>query len=89
MVRSGGDCIFTVRFREGNAVSTNVENPCVFVVKHFRPDDAGQSKILPHPCGVSDDNPTLQLRVFLREGRATEWRRNRQGNLEGSDRKST
>ena len=89
MVRSGLDCIFTVRFQEGNPVSTIVENPCVYVVKHSRPAEAGQFKILPHTCGVSDDNPTLRLRVLLQEGRETGWRRNRQGYLKGSDRKTT
>lgn len=67
MVRSGGDCIFAVRFQKGNPVSTIVENPCVYVVKHSRPAEAGQFKILPHTCGVSDDNPTLRLRVLLQE----------------------
>ena len=89
MVRSGGHCIFAVRFQKGNPVSTIVENPCVYIVKHSRPAEAGQFKILPHNCSVSDDNPTLRLRVFLQEERATGWRRNRQGNLKGSDRKTT
>lgn len=89
MVRSGGDCIFAVRFQKGNPVSTFVENPCVYVVKHSRLAKAGQFKILPHTCGVSDDNPTLRLRVLFQEGRATGWRRNRQGYLKGSDRKTT
>ena len=89
MVRSGGDCIFAERFQKGKPVSTIVENPCVYVVNHSRPAEAGQFEILPHTCGVSDDNPTLRLRVLLQEGRATGWRRNRQGNLKGSDRKTT